>query len=109
MRATDKINRLIKQALPKGKPAKIIWLPTGFSQSRILRVVTPAWKSLPRSQRIYKLQRALEAKLTPREQERIFRISVLTPLEFERLAQVVPRQYLTGKPSLNGRQIPITA
>jgi hypothetical protein len=105
MSTTGKINRLVRRALPKGKPAKIMWLPTGFSQSRILRVVTPAWRTLPRSQRIYKLQRALEADLTAREQQRIFRISVLTPAEFERLAQVVPRKFLTGSGSSNGRGI----
>ena len=105
MTTTGKINRLVRRALPKGKPAKIMWLPTGFSRSRILRVVTPAWKNLPRSQRIYKLQRALEADLTAREQQRIFRISVLTPAEFERLAQVVPRKFLTGSGSSNGRGI----
>ena len=89
-------NRLVKQAIPKGKPARIIWYPTGFSRSRILRVVTPAWKTLPRDQRISKLRRTLESNLTSQERAQIFRISVLTAQEFKRLSELLPARHLSS-------------
>src|SRR5437870_11446057 len=90
MSTTAKINRLVRKAIPKGKPAKILWYPTGFGKSKILRVVTPAWKSLPRSDRIFKLQQAIEPDLTVKERAEIFRMSVLTAQEFKRLIQALP-------------------
>jgi hypothetical protein len=105
MTTTARINRLVWQAIPKGKPARIIWYPTGFSKSQILRVVTPAWKSLPRFQRISKLRQTLESNLTPRERARIFRISVLTAQEFKRLRAMFPPEQVShsGSSIANGR------
>jgi hypothetical protein len=103
MSTTAKINRLVRQALPKGVPAKIIWRFAGFSNSSTLRVVTPAWKKLPRDKRVSRLQKAIESDLTAKERAQIFRISVLTPAEFRRLARIVPREYLLGNGSTNGR------
>ncbi len=103
MSTTARINKLVRLALPKGKPVKIIWRSTGLANSQTLRVVTPAWKELPRSSRISKLQQAIDSKLSPRERARIFRISVLTPAEFKRLAGIVPQRHLSGRTILNGR------
>jgi len=105
MTTTARINRLVRQAIPKGKPARIIWYPTGFSKSRILRVVTPAWKTLPRFQRISKLRQNLEPNLGPQEWAQIFRISVLTPHEYKRLREMLPPGHLsnTGRSTANGR------
>src|SRR5437870_11412421 len=106
MSPTARINRLVRQAIPKGKPAKIIWYPTGFSKSQILRVVTPAWKTLPRFQRISKLRQTLEPDLSSQERAQIFRISVLTSREFKRLREMLPPGHLsnTGRSTANGRQ-----
>src|SRR2546429_9322925 len=99
MSTTDRINKLVRQAIPKGKPARIIWYPTGFSKSRILRVVTPAWKTLPRFQRIFKIQQAIEPNLTRQDRAKIFRISVLTAQEFKRLRQMLPAgHFSTSRP-----------
>ena len=103
MSTTAKINQLVRRALPKGKPATIIWRATGFSDSRTLRVVTSAWKTLPRSARISKLQQAIVPSLNAKERAHIFRISVLTPAEFKRLANIVPERCLSGKTSWNGQ------
>jgi len=105
MSTTDRINKLVRQAIPKGKPAQIIWYPTGFSKSKILRVVTPAWKTLPRFQRISKLRQSLECNLTPKERSQIFRISVLTAQEFKRLGRMVPPRHhsISGRNYANGR------
>src|SRR5438874_8486253 len=64
MRTTARIKKFVEAALPKGKPFRVVWEPTGIGQWRILRVVTPAWKSLPRFERIHKLQQAVEPNLT---------------------------------------------
>jgi hypothetical protein len=90
MSTTARINRLVRQAIPKGKPARIMWYPTGFSKSQILRVVTPAWRTLPRFQRISRLRETLEPNLTRKERAMIFRISVLTVPEFKRLLRALP-------------------
>src|SRR5438552_5217506 len=100
MNTTARINRLVREALPKGKPAKIIWYPTGFSKSRILRVVTPAWKNLPRFRRISKLRQTLESNLFAQERAQIFRISVLTAQEFNRVREMSPPGRVgTSKPA----------
>src|SRR5205814_9866236 len=106
MSTTARINRLVRQAIPKGKPAKIIWYPTGFSKSRILRVVTPAWKAVPRFQRISKLRQTLESNLTSQERAQIFRISVLTAREFKRLIRALPAGHLdpSRRNRLNGKR-----
>src|SRR6266571_2823229 len=105
MSTTDRINKLVRQAIPKGMPAKIIWYPTGFSKSQILRVITPAWKTLPRFQRISKLRQTLESNLSSQERARIFRISVLTAQEFKRLREMLPPGHLSNPASTaNGRQ-----
>src|SRR5436305_914737 len=111
MSTTARINRLVRQAIPKGKHAKIIWYPTGFSKSRILRVVTPAWKTLPRFRRISKLRQTLDLNLSARERAQIFRISVLTAREFKRLREVLPPGHLTtSRPThSNGRPKPAAA
>src|SRR6266704_3519048 len=108
MSTTDRINKLVRQAIPKGKPAKIIWYPTGFSKSRILRVVTPAWKTLPRFRRLSKLRESLESNLSAQDLAQIFRISVLTAQEFNRLREISPPgHFSTSKPAnSNGRPKP---
>ncbi|MEW6302415.1 MAG: hypothetical protein AB1705_03030 [Verrucomicrobiota bacterium] len=90
MSTTARIKKLVKSAIPKGKPFKIAWEPTGLGKSQILRVITPAWKSLPRSQRIMKLQQALDDQLKPQERAHIFRVSVLTDAEWNRLHEALP-------------------
>src|SRR5436853_62993 len=104
MRTTAKINRLVRQALPKGRPARIIWRTTPFAGARTLRVVTSAWKTLPKDERILKLDRAIQPGLSRRERAHIFRISVLTPAEFKRLAGIVPARFLYGDARSNGRR-----
>lgn len=103
MSTTARINRIIRQAIPKGKPVRIIWRSSGVSNSQTLRVVTPAWRTLPRIRRISKLQDAIEPSLSARERAHIFRISVLTPAEFKRLAQIVPERHLLGANNANGQ------
>ena len=110
MTATVRINKLVKDALPQHKPFRIVWEPTGIGRLQILRVITPAWKSLPKSERIRKVREAVEPNLTARERSHIFRFSVLTSAELRRLDQALPgRIRSTSRPAVsNGRQKPVT-
>jgi hypothetical protein len=90
MTATARIHRLVKAAIPKGKPFRVMWEPTGIGKWGILRVVTPAWKSLPRSDRMLKIRQAVEPGLTARERAQVFRFSVLTAAELRRLEAALP-------------------
>ena len=106
MSITSKINKLVREALPKGKPARIIWRRSPVRKSETLRVVTPAWKTLPKDERIANLKRAIEPHLSPSERAHIFRISVLTPREFKRVAELVPKHFLYGNTRSNGSRLP---
>jgi hypothetical protein len=90
MTTSARITRLVKAAIPKGKPFRVIWEPTGIGSWRILRVVTPAWRSLPRSERMLRLREAVEPGLTARERAQVFRFSVLTAAELKRLEAMLP-------------------
>ena len=85
MSTETKIRKLVKGVLPKGRRFKIAWHPVGLGRYRVLRVITPAWRSLPRFDRILKVQEAISRGLTPHEQKDIFRVSVLTSEEYKHL------------------------
>jgi hypothetical protein len=102
MVSTAKINRLVRRAIPKGKPAKIIWYPTGFSKAQVLRVITPAWRNLPRFERIHKVHEAIQPHLSPKERDHIFRISVLTTQEFNHLRMMLPPHSVVPARKRNG-------
>src|SRR5436309_1895890 len=102
MSTSAKINRLVRNAF--GRPVKIIWRPSGFSDSQLLRVITTAWRTLPRSERVAKLKSAIDSQLTAKEHSSILRYSVLTPAEFKRLAQMLPERVLYGRFNFNGQK-----
>ncbi|PTX98194.1 hypothetical protein DB345_05000 [Spartobacteria bacterium LR76] len=64
------------------KDFKIHFADASIGKMKIVRVVTPAWKSLRPSVRIGKVLDAVNGKLTPQEQKSILRFSVLTPEEY---------------------------
>ncbi len=85
MSAEAKIRKLVKDVIPKGKPFQLRWQPVGFGGYRVLRVVTPAWRSQPRFERILKLQSALTGGLSEKQRANILRVSVLTAEEYKKL------------------------
>ena len=105
MTAIARINKSVKAAIPQNKPFRVIWEPTGIGKRQILRVVTPAWKSLPKSERVRKVREAVEPNLTLGERAQIFRFSVLTPAELRRLDQVLPARHrsVSRMSNSNGR------
>ena len=85
-----KIEAAVKTALPKGKPFKLHVAESGIRQLKIVRVVTPAWKTLWAGDRIEKVLKVMDEALTPQEQERILRFSVLTPEEYSTVVMGSP-------------------
>ena len=73
-----KISDIISATIPKDKTHTISFQKSGVEDTVIVRVVTSAWKSLPAFARVLKIQRALQEKLTPNEQQEVFRVSVLS-------------------------------
>ncbi len=77
-----KIRRIVRSILPKGQRFRLQTEDSGIDQKRVVRVVTPAWKSLGNPERISKVLKAMQSQLSPMEQDRIFRFSVLTEEQY---------------------------
>lgn len=84
-----KIANAIKTILPKGN-FKLHVANSKIGSEKIIRVVTPAWKSLRPAERIGKVIQAVNGKLTTEEQETILRFSVLTPDEYKTVVENRP-------------------
>jgi hypothetical protein len=78
-----KIAAAVKSALPKGQTFKLHVAESPIRRLKIVRVVTPAWKTLWAGDRIRKVLKATDQVLTPAEQDGILRFSVLTPKEYQ--------------------------
>lgn len=106
MSTETKIKRLVKSILPRGKAFQLRWQPVGFGRYRVLRVVTPAWRSLPRFERILRLQSAITSGLSAKERANILRVSMLTAGEYKKLHPVVlarrPHRPRTRRRSTDG-------
>lgn len=102
MKLDDTITQAVRAALPKGSPFTVAFQPMRFSKTNILRVVTPAWKTLRRSERALRMQKALDEHLSPAQQKKIFRVSVLTPGEFQELQPYLAVRSKT-RPTNGGR------
>jgi hypothetical protein len=87
----------LKTAMPKNRPYRVVLDDTGIAGTKVVRVVTPAWKSLPRFQRAMKVQHILDEHLPKKDLARIFRVSVLTAEEFDEIQKALP-QSLSGRP-----------
>lgn len=109
MSATANVNKVLRQIIPSVayKKTRVTWQPTGLGKYRVLRIVTPAWKSLSRFDRILKVQKAMDAQLPAKELENILRVSVLTAGEYKRLFESIilprPRRRLTRQRPANGK------
>jgi hypothetical protein len=77
-----KIERIVQGVLPKGRGFKLLTADSGVRQKRIVRIVTAAWKDLRPPERISRVLKAMNGQLSEAEQDRILRVSVLTPTEY---------------------------
>lgn len=80
-----KIKSAVDAVVPAAKDFTIYLSPVGYDDLQVVRVITPAWKSLGKAERIARIQNAVLPALDPAERKRIFRFSVLTPREWEKL------------------------
>lgn len=84
-----KIAHAVKTILPNGN-FKVHVADSKIGKMKIVRVVTPAWKSLRPAERIGKVLDAVSGKLSAKEQGGILRFSVLTPIEYETVVKNSP-------------------
>lgn len=85
MSVRSKIEQIVRDAFPNARSLDIRWAQSSFPEARVLRVITPSWKSLPRAERNYRLLKILDKNLTEKERDYVFRVSVLTPAEMKRI------------------------
>ncbi len=95
----EKISEAVRNVL-KDKPFEIRVAEATVGKMKIVRVVTPAWKSLRPSVRIGKVLDAVNGKLTAQEQKSILRFSVLTPEEY---ASVVKNRVAPDRGALRAK------
>jgi hypothetical protein len=80
-----KIHSVVQTVLPKGANFRMRVFDSKIGGMKVVRVVTPAWKNLPPSDRILKILRVANAELSHEERKGILRFSVLTPHELKLL------------------------
>src|SRR5437867_2745796 len=61
---SKKIRSVVQSVLPKGRKFRLQVLDSKIGNMKIVRVVTPAWKTLSPSERIHKLILAANEELT---------------------------------------------
>lgn len=86
------IKKAVESALPKGREFKIILDPTSVKGYYTLRVITTAWRRLHRMNRILKINDSLLSVIPLSEKRRIFRVSVMTPDEWQEFLEINPRK-----------------
>jgi len=85
-----RIKKMVQSVLPRGQGFQVRLSDSGFDESKVVRVITPAWKRLQRNARIFKLLEVESQFLTPDDRRHILRYSVLTPQEFDRMVKESP-------------------
>ncbi len=69
--------------MPKGADFRLQVIDSKIGRMKIVRVVTPAWKTLTTADRILKILKAANSRLSEAERKDILRFSVLTPKELD--------------------------
>jgi len=82
-----KITRAVERVIPNGQKFHMHVSNSAIGKMKVVRVVTPAWKSQPAAFRITKVLTAVDNALTSREQGKILRVSVLTPDEYRTVVE----------------------
>lgn len=92
-----KIRKIIQSIMPKGQTFDLKISDSGIRKMQIVRIVTWAWKKLCPADRIEKVLDAIAGKLSPQEEKRILRFSVLTPNEYENVTSAGVTKLLTNR------------
>ena len=88
----SKIRSVVREALPKGAEFRLRVIDSNIGRFKVVEVVTPAWKTLTTSDRIRKLLKVINSRLSETEREDILRISVLTPQELDIINGRMPKK-----------------
>jgi alkylated DNA nucleotide flippase Atl1 len=80
-----KIYSVVLSVLPKGRKFTLQVIDSHIGKMKVVRIVTPTWKRLRPSDRIDRIIRAANKRLTAGEQKNILRFSVLTPDEYSKI------------------------
>jgi len=83
MSTETKIKRLVRGVIPKGRSFRLTWQPAGRGRFHVLNVITPAWRSIRRSERSERIEEAFERGLTAKERKDILFVTVQTPEEYK--------------------------
>ncbi len=107
MRDTIKvIEQTVAKTLPAGNTFELLEEPLTLKDRHILRVITPSWSRMDKMERFSKMQDAILPELTPQERKRIFRISVLTPDEWQEIKKDRPKAKLVSHGAIKGKPRP---
>jgi hypothetical protein len=79
----NKIHSVVQTVLPKGAGFQMQVIDSKIGRMKIVRVVTPVWKTLTPSDRILRILKATNSALSDDERKNILRFSVLTPEEMK--------------------------
>lgn len=109
------IRQTVARTLPAGNTFELLEESIDLSNKHILRVITPSWRRMDKMDRFARMQDAILPELTPEEKKKIFRISVLTPAEWDKIkqdrpgAKVISRGLVTGGSSKTATPRPAAA
>jgi hypothetical protein len=78
-----KIEAALGLVRPPIRQFEIFAAETGLDQTYVIRIITSSWANMDKARRIAKMEALFSPALSESERERIFRISVLTPQEWE--------------------------
>ncbi len=104
------IGRKIETALSSAKPPvrrfEILAAETGLDDTYVIRIITPSWAKIDKAKRIDKVESYISHVLTQSDRERIFRISVLTPQEWDNIR---PDLIVSKMRKIGGSKAPATS
>ncbi len=81
--AVTVMKQAVRQALPRGQDFQIVSDPTSIAGSYVLRIITPAWKSMSKMDRILKMGEHLMPVIPAKDRKHLFYVSVMTPDEWK--------------------------
>jgi hypothetical protein len=82
-----KVTEAVRNALPSNATFEVRLAKSSVAGAKIVRVITEAWKSKRPLERVTRVLPALNESLSPKEQDSILRISVLTRKEYDNLVK----------------------
>ena len=102
---TAKIKSAVAAIIPKEKGFTLKIADSEIGKKKIVRVITPAWKTLRGWERISKVLKAVEGHLSEKEEDRILRFSVLTQEEYDNVVLYDQVKRVTKKAAVKRKAV----